>query len=211
MNNQYIFIKNQRGVVLFIALVALVVMSLAAVALIRSVDTNAMITGNLSFKQSAVVSSDRGVEAALVWVNATAIANLDSLNTNITGNGYYASFNDSSASPDLDNIDVLKLDATWDNNKSKAVTGAGFTGVVEEDTGNSINYIIQRMCSAAVTEPTKEACLYASSSEDNSSHGGRSGQECCEIIAEGESPVYRVTVRVKGPKSTVSYTQTYVY
>ena len=44
---------KQQGVVLFIALVALVVMSLAAVALIRSVDTNTLIGGNLSFKQAA--------------------------------------------------------------------------------------------------------------------------------------------------------------
>ena len=43
---------KQRGVVLFIALIALVAMSLAAVALVRSVDTATIIAGNLAFKQS---------------------------------------------------------------------------------------------------------------------------------------------------------------
>ena len=60
----------EKGVVLFIALIALVVMSLAAVALIRSVDTNTLIAGNLGFKQSATVSADSGVETAITWLNA---------------------------------------------------------------------------------------------------------------------------------------------
>ena len=48
---------SQKGFVLFLALVSLVVMSLAAVALIRSVDTNSLITGNLAFRQNATLSS----------------------------------------------------------------------------------------------------------------------------------------------------------
>ena len=42
---------GQSGVVLFIALIVLVAMSLAGVALVRSVDTNLLIAGNLAFKQ----------------------------------------------------------------------------------------------------------------------------------------------------------------
>ena len=42
------FRTAQRGVVLFFALIALVAMSLAAVALIRSVDTSTIIAGNLA-------------------------------------------------------------------------------------------------------------------------------------------------------------------
>jgi Tfp pilus assembly protein PilX len=61
---------KQQGMVLFFALIALVVMSLAAVALIRSVDTNTMIAGNLGFKQSATVSADSGVETAIDWLGA---------------------------------------------------------------------------------------------------------------------------------------------
>jgi Tfp pilus assembly protein PilX len=61
---------RQRGVVLFFTLIALVVMSLAAVALIRSVDTSTMIAGNLAFKQSATTSGDGGIEAAVSWLAA---------------------------------------------------------------------------------------------------------------------------------------------
>src|SRR5476651_1743452 len=62
---------KQRGVVLFFTLIALVVMSLAAVALIRSVDTSTMIAGNLAFRQSGGSSTDTGIEAAIAWLSAT--------------------------------------------------------------------------------------------------------------------------------------------
>jgi Tfp pilus assembly protein PilX len=59
---------KQRGVVLFFTLIALVVMSLAAVALIRSVDTSTMIAGNMAFKQAGTSSGDAGIEAAIAWL-----------------------------------------------------------------------------------------------------------------------------------------------
>ena len=72
-------------------------MSLAAVTLIRSVDTNTVIAGNLSFKQSALVSSDRAVESALNWLEIKSDTS-GALDTNgSTGDGYFASY----ASPDL--------------------------------------------------------------------------------------------------------------
>ena len=63
MKHNQLYSRLQQGVVSFIALVALVVMSLAAVALIRSVDTATLIAGNLAFKQAATASADAGVES----------------------------------------------------------------------------------------------------------------------------------------------------
>lgn len=55
----------QRGVVLFFALISLLAIMLAAVALVRSVDTSTIIAGNLAFKQSATSSGDAGTETAV--------------------------------------------------------------------------------------------------------------------------------------------------
>ena len=46
--------RRQRGVVLFVALIGMVVLSLAAVALLRSVDSGTSIAGNLAFKQASI-------------------------------------------------------------------------------------------------------------------------------------------------------------
>jgi Tfp pilus assembly protein PilX len=43
-----------RGAVLFIALIVLVAMTLAGIAIMRSVDTATLIAGNLAFKQGTV-------------------------------------------------------------------------------------------------------------------------------------------------------------
>ena len=60
---------RQRGVVLIIALIALVIMTLAALAMIRSVDTSNLIAGNMAFQQAATHSGDSGIEAAITWLS----------------------------------------------------------------------------------------------------------------------------------------------
>lgn len=205
MSRLFLNLNKQRGVVLFIALIALVVMSLAAAALIRSVDTNTLITGNLAFKQSAVVSSDRGIETALAWINTTAVANLASLNGNSVANGYFSTFDELN----LDDRAVLKAAATWTANSAVA-TGGNITAGRELDTGNEIRYIVQRMCREALA-PTKENCQFGEAEVGSGSKGVKAADGAGAVIDSAESPIYRVTVRVVGPKNTVSYTQTYVY
>ena len=50
--------RAQRGVILFVALIVLVAMSLTGIALIRSVDTNVLVAGNLAFRQGATAAAD---------------------------------------------------------------------------------------------------------------------------------------------------------
>lgn len=212
--HQSILFKRQRGVVLFIALIALVVMSLAAAALIRSVDTNATIAGNLSFKQSALVSADRGAEAALNWLEQTANADINSLNSSIPASGYYANYGNLNASNvSLDDISDVKNDNTW-STYSLAATGAGISGGVESDTQNAINYIIERMCTTDGAAPESDAtnkCQFGAAQAGGGSKQAKTAEQAGAKIEAGLSPVYRVTVRVTGPKNTQSYSQLYVY
>ena len=59
---------RQRGVVLFIALIAMVVLSLAGVALIRSVDTAGSVAGNIAFREASTTAVNLAVEQAVKWV-----------------------------------------------------------------------------------------------------------------------------------------------
>src|ERR1700758_5529421 len=54
----------QRGVVLFIALIVMVVMSLAAIALMRSVDTTTAVIGNIAFRQASILPGNFAIEDA---------------------------------------------------------------------------------------------------------------------------------------------------
>lgn len=199
---------RQRGVVLFFALIALVVMSLAAVALIRSVDTSTMIAGNLAFKQSATTSGDSGLEAAIVAINtvqdAMKVAGknvlMDPTNTlNITNaaNGYY-----SNADPALNLTDS----ATWVDAKSLLVG--------TDVTGNEIRYIIQRMCRDPNLVVSKNNCLFSAAALDNNGQSVPLPSDVClgaGCPAAGQSPQYRITSRIAGPANTVSYIQAFVY
>jgi len=206
MRNSIVRSVSQRGVVLFVALIALVVMSLAAVALIRSVDTNTMIAGNLAYKHSALISSDRGAESAINWIEAKALANPTDLNSHSAIDGYYATY----LTLDLDDPAVLKDDSTWDASKSADASGTGISSGTEAASGNNIRYIIQRMC-RDTTAPEIEKCLFGDTEIGTGSRGVKDSTEAGAKVDAQQSPMYRITTRVAGPKNTFSYAQTFVY
>lgn len=197
---------NQRGLVLFFALIALVAMSLAALALVRSVDTATLISGNLAFRQAATSSGDAGVEAAIATLDAMDLANADPsafklanhvFNVASATNGYYPN-----ADPDLN----LTSDATWTNDTS--------SDAVVDTSGNSYRYIIQRMCRTAGVIIPDASCLFSAAATDTSGKSVPLPSQICEgsgCPKGGQSPLYRVTVRVTGPRNTVSYVQTMVH
>jgi hypothetical protein len=206
---------KQRGLVLFFALIALVVMSLAAVALIRSVDTSTMIAGNLAFKQAATTSSEGGIEAAGNFLFAIEQANgpnadIDPAHPfNITDLAAKPGYH-SSADPAL----ILTDSATW-NDVNNALVG-------EDATGNTVRYIIQRMCRIPNTAFKNADCLFSVPQDDgtNKAVGGAAAAQAASGGGSGGcigcktsigSPQIRVTVRTTGPKNTVSYVQAFVY
>lgn len=197
---------KQRGVVLFFALIALVALSLAAVALIRSVDTSTLIAGNLAFKQAATTSGDAGIEAAITWLSGIETANAaknvltdstHAFNLNDAANGYY-----SNADPALD----LYADANWVNAKSRLVG--------TDNSSNTIRYIVQRMCRTANVPIQNADCLFSGAIEDQNGQNIPLPQEICKGAGcplAGQTPQIRITARTVGPKNTVSYVQAFVY
>jgi type IV pilus assembly protein PilX len=208
---------RQRGVVLFFALVSLLAIMLAAVALIRSVDTSTMIAGNLAFKQAATTSGDAGTETAIVWLSAKETANVGKnvLNdpthefnmTNLAANpGYY-----SSVDPALN----LFADATWDNdinNSNNTNLNSVVVGI--DGSGNKVRRVIQRMCRNANVAVQNADCLFSGAIQDTNGQNIPLPQEICKgagCPVAGQTPQIRITSKITGPKNTVSYVQTFVY
>jgi len=205
MNNLYMrknsyIVKSQRGVVLFLALIALVAMSLAAAALVRSVDSGVLVAGNLAFKQSAILTAETGIAKAYKYISD----NSGILNTQQAG-GYYAVFDDSVN---------LTANATWTAANSIAVIKD-----IDDLSGNETRYIVQRMCREANVAKTEKAqkCMVgtgdaAPNSKGSKSEGGGAGGGGYDFDTGGDDAVvYRVTVRVTGPKNTFSYLQAFIY
>jgi type IV pilus assembly protein PilX len=191
---------KQGGIVLFIALIALVVLSLAAVALIRSSDTNTLITGNLAFKQAATTSADAGVEAAIAWLQTQN--NGSALNSPITAVGYTASTTNNAGDP----VGTAYWTALSANICLLPIAGGVCSAAgVPDASGNTIGFMIQRLCKAT-GDSTGAQCIAAT---DISTQGNNEGAG--EDTLEFSSAVYyRIIVRVTGPRNTTSYVQTIV-
>jgi type IV pilus assembly protein PilX len=186
LKNKPQFISRQKGLVLFVALIALVSMSLAAAALIRSVDTSTLVAGNLAFKQSAAMSADTSITMASNYIDARG--GTAALDNNIPADGYYATAN---------TLDYGAA-ATWTNANSEP---AG----PEDSSGNTVRYVVERICAGA-GEANQGNCLLGES------EGARSnGITPNPPPNPGTSAVYRITSRVTGPKNTLTYIQAYIY
>ena len=130
--------NRQRGSVLLIALILLVAMSLAGIALIRSVSTSNIIAGNLAFQQAATHSADVGLETALTFLRANSGAGVNTLHTSVlsgTGVRYVALRQDPSTGQ------------SWDAFWTATLAGSGAVNTLPTDAaGNTVSYVIHRLC-----------------------------------------------------------------
>jgi type IV pilus assembly protein PilX len=196
---------RQQGVVLLITLIVLVIMALATAAMMRSVSSANVIAGNLAFQQAATTSSDQGVEAAVVWLEnnngqsssttATACSEGSTvLACDQASYGYLATRTDPSSTQ------------TWADVWAALVT-AGTTpkSLTKDAAGNTVKYLIQRMCSATGDAATGTCSISPSSTECGQSHSVNTTAPSCT-----SQVYYRITVQTSGPHNTTSYTQTMV-
>lgn len=193
---------QQKGAVLIITLIVLAAMTLAVIALVRSVDTTNVIAGNLAFKQSATHSGDIGIEAGVSWLQLNSGPTL--WNDNIA-NGYSATRQDPAAGQ--------TWDAFWavlDNAGKVVPLDANADGVADVDAaGNSMFYTIQRLCNATgdpAAPGTGCSIVPAASATSDSS-----SQDAGTIALQYSGQVYyRITTRIKGPRNAISYVQSIV-
>ncbi|MGV8934223.1 MAG: pilus assembly PilX family protein [Gallionellaceae bacterium] len=183
--------SRQRGSALFIALISLVTMTLAGIALVRSVDTSNLIAGNFAFRQAALQATDAGVELAVTKLGTTIVttsldANFPAGCTSGSSCSYYPT-----------------LQATDPTTGIPLV--AGTWASVPSTTINSyykVQYLIDRLCQAPAPVTNISVNCYASNpvSSGTKNAGGVS-------FTGAQQVYYRVTVRVSGPSNTVSMVQ----
>ena len=186
--------SKQNGVVLLIALIVLVAMTLAAIALVRSVDTTNVIAGNLAFQQSATNAGDVGSESAIAWLETQ---NLNStLRVSSAENGYSAVWNSGTAN-------------RWDDILASSNVQPKEAG--EDSAGNVVSYIIQRLCTVeGLSADPNDPATGCAVPPKVSSTIGNSLDSGSVILFANKQRYYRITARVVGPRNTVSYTQTII-
>lgn len=183
---------GQRGVVLFIALIALVAMTLAAIGLVRSHETGSMIAGNVAFKESTIQNADTAIEAAITAM----VGFLPTSQEQDIPNQYFATLQPSNA---------LGVPTTinWANVPCRDASGATISC-----TNNGIyrmQYVVDRLCQGALPITDQEASCVT----DGATSPGSRKPGAPSFSGKGYV-YYRITTRTQGPRNTTSLVQAVV-
>ena len=201
---------RQRGVVLFIALIVMVAMSLAAIALIRSVDTTSQVIGNLAFRQASILPANLAIEDAAsgLFADAGGPRILNVTADDATQN-YYATHKPDD--PTWDSKGKLSLpDGVPQPLWTKTAAAALPHQLPADGAGNTITYVVERMCNPNVAAPGNDGTGKASEGwcdVGTPKGGGKHTINEAAAFNFPPQPFYRVTVRVDGPQNTVSFLQ----
>lgn len=191
--------SRQRGMVLVVSLIVLVLVTLGALAVMRSVDTATLLTGNLAFQQASLRASDTGVEAAITMLQtkAASVGSVD-LNTNDSSNGYFAT---------LQSSDSPAANQSWRAFWTANLNASSVTMPVDQ-LGNTVQYVVHRMCANAQPPTSGGQCVSAAGTATTVGNAEEAGQ--LQLQGNNSRIYYRITVRVTGPRRTESYVQTHV-
>jgi type IV pilus assembly protein PilX len=175
---------RQRGITLIIALIALVALTMAGIALVRSVDTGNVIAGNFAFRQASMQATDTGVEAAFTQLTAIAGGAPDTA----IANQYY---------PVMQPLDGNGIPTT--------VTWSSVPGTTMGSNNEyTMRYVIERMCTGTIGVVITDVVTNCVVDQGQVSGSQKAG---APVFSSAGAVNYRVTVRVEGPRNTVAMSQ----
>ncbi len=213
--------RAARGVSLVFSLLTLVALSLAAVALIRAVDTSGILLGNLGFKQDTLMAADDATRRAIEWLS-TRVGGTE-LHTNQSSAGYYANGG-------IGSSQTARLDATGSSSNSAdyriawdSADCSGYSNclqpigsALELTNGVKAKYIILRLCDAEGDPGASGGALQCARPLSATVTGSAQRDEFTYASSQrfGSSVLtqyYRIVVRAQGARNTFSYTDTVVH
>lgn len=193
----------RRGVVLLLGLIALAIMLIGAAAMARSMTTALFNAGNIGFKRDMTNQAERAAAAAAALLDTGgALAGAATREGHVVASNYSATVLPTNVQGlPLALIDDSAFSAVGQSSNDIAVTAQALT----------LRYVIDRLCTATgaaaaerctmANDPNPPSCSGSEcNSASNSSTGGAS--------AVSNRVVYRVSIRITGPRGTQSYFQT---
>ena len=202
-------IHHNRGVVLLMTLVILVIMTLSSLAMLKLMGSGITSSGNIAFRQAAVRVGDLATEGARTWLSSQTATVLQS---NIPASGYYA-YDDPTFAPATFNFYDPTIAAQYCSSQP-CVAGTNDTF-----SGYKIYYVIHRMslqagvglaCSAPAAGCAQPPSV--SNSVTNSGSNATAGNNYQGQITGSTGLVYyRITAKIVGPSFNNRYVQVFVY
>jgi type IV pilus assembly protein PilX len=196
-------VRQQRGVVLIMALIVLTVMTVAAIGLVRSVDSGNLVAGNLAFRADTRAQADIGLTAAIDAAKVVFAAGSSASEADASTSGYYAT----PLTADGRGLPEILVNATRPSIPGQAVgtSGVGEVAVplTTQGGGIVIRYVLERVCSVNGAASGLKCKTFTPPALSARSLGVRE-------VTPDESAFVRASVRVDGPNNTISYIQAMV-
>lgn len=204
--------SRQRGVVLLFSLIALGIMLIVAVALVRSFNSSLFTAGNIGFKRDLQNQSERAVQKVLAdFASGGDLSSPTARSTNRSANNYSAWLLPTNAQGIPDALALT-------NTAFTAAYSAGDLG--SSDGSVKVRYVVDRLCVVnPVTGAIDETSLGAANCRlaDNpvpvgtslSNLQGADRAPLCPTCSSAapQGVVYRLSIKVTGPRNTQSFFQ----
>lgn len=185
------FDARQRGVALPVMLIVLVVMLISGAYLLKASNTTTITTANLAYQSALNKANDLALMTGAEWLSATWRANKALLDADSAGAGYKAN---------LDTTQTVRSAAFWQG--STTVTDAN---------GNSIEYVIHRLCAQAQPyNVNNNQCMQTSANPvalGTTVALGSSLSSTAVQLAGSPQLHYIITARINGPRGGVAVSQ----
>jgi type IV pilus assembly protein PilX len=191
----------QRGVVMLFGLIALAIMLIGAAAMVRSMNNSMFSAGNLGFKRDMANQMERAVDAVSRELSGGTLATETTRQASVTASNYSATLLASNAQ----GIPTALLSDTafaGVANSSNDITVSG--------QGITVRYVIDRMCASSGAADSTHCTM---ADDPVAGGGGGSGANSAAYTTSGGSGaikqrvVYRLSIRVTGPRSTQAFFQ----
>jgi len=188
--------SRQRGVVLIFTLIILLILTIGAVALMRSMNTSLFSAGNLAFRRDLANQAEQAVSTVMTeFRTGGPLATSAVTDANVPLYNYSAAMLPANAQgvPNL----LLGGDSTFNS--------SGFTSSTHDIPGATpdvvIRYVIDRLCTnPGPVDPIQ--CVQSSAAPTGGTANGT------QVITPPSATVYRLSVRVTGARSTQMFLQT---
>ena len=203
--SQFASAMRQRGVVLIFALLVLLIMAIGAVAILRSVNSSLLSSGNLAFHRDLVNQAEQAVSSVMTEFKTTGLPlGGGSTTTNTTASLPAANYSATTLPTNAQGVPLALL-----NNAAFALVATpGLAPAGNDIAGRTsdvtIRYIIDRLCTA--TPPTVIATSTTCVQSTGLPTGGTANRNTA--VAPPSATVYRISVRVDGPRNTQAFLQT---
>lgn len=200
----------QRGVALIITLLALVIMMLGAVALVRSFSASQEMAGNLAFKRDLINQAERASIDVLARFDATgALGTVAARSHHLVAQNYRASLYTPMLASETgcpnNRVNAQGIPCVLLSDTAFATAGTAANDIAVAAQGVTLRWVIDRLCSDEGSEVTLGSEKCSTGPTPDARGGSASNLNPATLLPQ---VLYRLSVRVTGPRNTQAYFQT---